>query len=148
MPIAAQPPPRRTPRAGGRGPQAVRVVLAAALVLGAGGARLAEASQADPAALEAELKALRAQIVDIIGPASCANLVHCRLLPLGVRPCGGPDEYLAYGSIRTDRTRLENLAVEYGLVQEDLHRARGTAGPCVMLPAPRLLCVDNRCRTE
>jgi hypothetical protein len=106
------------------------------------------ASAADTAAMEAEIKALRAEIVQQIGHAPCANLVHCRLLPIGVRPCGGPDEYLAYSSITGDKTQLENKAFEYGLLQEDLHRARGTVGPCVMLPEPRLVCVDNRCRTE
>ena len=122
---------------------ALRVGLAAVYALGAGGAMAA-----DTALIEAELQALRAQIVKTIGTASCANLVHCRLLPLGTRPCGGPDEYLAYSSNRTDKTQLENLALGYALLQEDLHRARSPIGPCVMLPAPRLLCLDNRCRAE
>jgi len=117
--------------------------LAALFVLAAGCA-----AAADSVAIEAEMKALRVRIVTAIGEASCANLVHCRLLPLGERPCGGPDEYLAYSSIRGDKTHLENMAFEYGLLQEDLHRARGTIGTCVMLPAPRLICLDNRCRVE
>ena len=121
----------------------LRTGVAAVFALAVGGA-----TAADTAAIEAELQTLRAQIVTTIGTASCANLVHCRLLPLGTRPCGGPDEYLAYSSIRTDKTQLENLAVEYGLLQEDLLRARGAIGTCVMLTAPRLLCIDNRCRIE
>jgi hypothetical protein len=122
-----------------------RGMLAALLGAAAG---CAAAAEADTAALEAEMKALRAEIVKEIGNAPCANLVHCRLLALGVRPCGGPDEYLAYSSVTGDKTRLENKALEYGLLQEDLHRARGTVGACVMLPLPRLVCLDNRCRTE
>lgn len=121
---------------------ALRVGLAVLLALDAGCACAAE-----PASIEAEMKALRADIVNTIGAAPCANLVHCRLLPLGVRPCGGPDEYLAYSSIMGDPTQLENKAVEYALLQEDLHRAKGTVGACVMLPQPRLICLDNRCRT-
>jgi hypothetical protein len=121
-----------------------RAPLVALLAAAAAGC----ASAAETAAMEAEIKALRAEIGKEIGNAPCANLVHCRLLPIGVRPCGGPDEYLAYSSITGDRTQLENKAFEYGLLQEDLHRARGTVGTCVMLPEPRLVCVDNRCRTE
>src|SRR5512134_323427 len=113
-----------------------------------GGAAAGCAGAADTASLEQELAALRAGIVKEIGNAPCANLVHCRLLAIGARPCGGPDEYLAYSSITGDKTQLENKAFEYGLLQEDLHRARGTVGPCVMLLEPRLVCVDNRCRTD
>ncbi len=95
---------------------------------------------------EAQLKALRAQIVEMIGDASCVNLVHCRLLALGTRPCGGADEYLAYSSHMANRTALENKALEYTLIQEDLQQARNVAGVCVVLPQPRLACVDRRCR--
>jgi hypothetical protein len=125
-----------------------RGLLAALLVVCLGAAGAGCAAAADPAALEAEMQALRAEIVKEIGNAPCANLVHCRLLALGVRPCGGPDEYLAYSSVTGDKTQLENKALEYALLQEDLHRARGTVGTCVMLPLPRLVCLDNRCRAE
>jgi len=99
-----------------------------------------------PGGDEAQLKVLRAEIVEMIGDASCVNLVHCRLLALGTRPCGGPDEYLAYSSHIADRAALENKALEYALIQEDVQRAKSIAGICVVLPQPRLACVDRRCR--
>ena len=99
-----------------------------------------------PGSDEAQLKALRAQIVEMIGEASCVNLVHCRLLALGTRPCGGADEYLAYSSHTANKTVLENKALEYELIQEDVQRAKGAIGTCVVLPQPRLACVDRRCR--
>ena len=99
-----------------------------------------------PSADEAQLKALRAQIIEMIGDASCVNLVHCRLLALGTRPCGGADEYLAYSSHTANRPALENKALEYALIQEDVQRAKSIAGICVVLPQPRLACIDRRCR--
>jgi hypothetical protein len=99
-----------------------------------------------PASDEAQLKALRAQIIEMIGDAPCVNLVHCRLLALGTRPCGGADEYLAYSSHTPNKTALENKALEYELIQEDVQRAKGVAGICIVLPQPRLACVDRRCR--
>ena len=99
-----------------------------------------------PSADEAQLKALRAQIIEMIGDASCVNLVHCRLLALGTRPCGGADEYLAYSSHMANRPALENKALEYALIQEDVQRANSIAGICVVLPQPRLACIDRRCR--
>ena len=99
-----------------------------------------------PSGDEAQLEALRAQIIEMIGDASCVNLVHCRLLALGTRPCGGPDEYLAYSSHIANRAALENKALEYALIQEDVQRAKSIAGVCVALPQPRLACIDRRCR--
>jgi len=99
-----------------------------------------------PSPDEAQLKALRVQIFDMIGDASCVNLVHCRLLALGARPCGGPDEYLAYSSHMANRTALENKALEYALLQEDMQQGKSMVGVCVVLPQPRLACVDRRCR--
>jgi hypothetical protein len=97
---------------------------------------------------EAELAKVRAEIVKMIGNAPCANLVHCRVLALGARPCGGPDEYLAYSHILMEKDRLENMAADYTLIQEELQRAAGRVGVCTVLPAPRLACVDGRCRID
>ena len=44
------------------------------------------------------------------------------------------------------KLRNENKALEYTLIQEDVQRARSVAGACVVLPEPRLVCVDRRCR--
>jgi len=117
-------------------------VLVCCMLLGA--AAVSAQSTGD----EAQLQALRAEILKMIGQAPCANLVHCRVLPLGVRPCGGPDEYLAYNGVLTDRAALENKALDYALIQEDLLRAKSVAGPCVVLPEPRLSCREGRCRVD
>jgi hypothetical protein len=95
-----------------------------------------------------ELAALHAEILTLIGPATCANLVHCRALALGTRPCGGPAEYLAYSSFSNNRDLLEAKAFEYNLLYEDIQQKEKAAGACVMLPAPRLQCIDRHCRVE
>ncbi len=122
----------------------LRAVVACAAVPLALGRALAWGPQ--PGGDEAQLEALRAEIVKTIGDAPCVNVVHCRLLALGTRPCGGPDEYLAYSSHTADRATLENKALDYALVQEDVQRARSVAGICVVVPEPRLACIDRRCR--
>jgi hypothetical protein len=96
----------------------------------------------------AELEALHAEIVQLIGAATCANLVHCRALALGTRPCGGPAEYLAYSSFHNDREQLETKVFEYTLLYEEIQRKQTVAGPCVVLPAPRLQCINRHCRIE
>jgi hypothetical protein len=97
---------------------------------------------------QAELEGLRAEILKLIGPATCSNLVHCRALALGWRPCGGPAEYLPYSSFNNNRDALEAKAFEYTLLHEEILRKRQAMGPCEILPPPRLQCVDRHCRIE
>jgi hypothetical protein len=95
---------------------------------------------------EAALARLRGEIVTLIGEAPCANLVHCRALALGWKPCGGPSEYLAYGTVGGRGDLIEAKAMEYSILYEDVQRARAPVGVCTVLPTPRVSCVDNRCR--
>ena len=93
---------------------------------------------------EVELEKLHREIVTLIGQPRCVNVVHCRVLPLGSRPCGGPAEYLAYAS-SVNRELLESKAYEYSFLQEEVNRGRAAAGVCQALAAPRVDCVDGRC---
>lgn len=95
-----------------------------------------------------QLAALRAEIVQLIGPATCANLVHCRAVALGTRPCGGPAEYLPYSSFGTNRELVEAKAFEYTLLYEEMQGRDQPVGACVVLPEPRLQCVNRHCRIE
>ena len=94
---------------------------------------------------EEALEKLHQQIVSLIGEPRCENIVHCRVLPVGSRPCGGPAEYLAYSSIAGKREILEAKAYEYGFLQEEVNRARGASGTCDVLAEPRVACVNGRC---
>jgi hypothetical protein len=94
---------------------------------------------------EEALEKLHQQIVALIGEPRCENIVHCRVLPVGSRPCGGPAEYLAYSSIAGKREILEAKAYEYGFLQEEVNRAHGASGTCDVLAPPRVACVNGRC---
>jgi hypothetical protein len=105
---------------------------------------------ADQAGDEAQLKALHAEIVQIIGAAPCINLVHCRVVALGTRPCGGAAEYLAYSNLagQGKREAVEAKAYEYTFLYEDLQGASKQVGTCEVLRQPRPACVDGRCRID
>ena len=90
---------------------------------------------------------LRGEIMGLIGDASCRNVVNCRVVGLGARPCGGPDEYVAYSIWKTTSDQFRNLISEYNLIAEDLALARGEAGTCEVLPEPAADCVNDRCVT-
>ncbi|HYJ20169.1 MAG TPA: hypothetical protein VEW72_13445 [Burkholderiales bacterium] len=93
----------------------------------------------------AELLKLRAEITELIGPARCMNLVQCRIAGIGVNACGGPDGYVVYSWMSTDKAALETKIAEYNFLQEDLEKNRRSAGACVTPPEPVAACVNGRC---
>jgi hypothetical protein len=89
---------------------------------------------------------LRAEITRLVGDAPCSNVVNCRVIGLGARPCGGPEEYVAY-STWTQRDAIEGKGLEYSFLREELLTQREQAGACVVLPEPQVACVNRRCVT-
>jgi hypothetical protein len=92
-----------------------------------------------------KLAALRAEITALIGPATCANLVNCRIAALGIDPCGGPLEHVAYSWLSTEKIALETKIAEYNFVQEDAQKKSPAVGACVTKPEPVATCVNRRC---
>jgi hypothetical protein len=116
------------------------------LMLSLGGLLMPSLAAASaPSSDEEALVTLHQQIIDLIGEPRCENIVHCRLLALGSRPCGGAAEYLAYSSIVGRRDVLEAKAYEYDFLQEEVNRARAVSGTCEVLTQPRVACVNGRC---
>lgn len=107
-------------------------------------AMAAGASESD----EAAMRRVRSEIAAMIAPGLCRNLVHCRLLPLGLSPCGGPTQYLAYSSGLGDPAALETKAAEYAFLEEEVRNKKSSADKCVPLPAYQAVCIDNRCRAQ
>ncbi len=91
------------------------------------------------------LARLREEITVLIGPATCANLVNCRVAALGTDACGGPLEYVAYSWLSTEKAALETKIAEYNFVQEDEQKKSPAAGACVTKPEPVAACVNRRC---
>ena len=92
-----------------------------------------------------KLARLREEITTLIGPATCANLVNCRVAALGIDACGGPLEYVAYSWLSTEKAALETKIAEYNFEQEDAQKKSPAAGACVTKPEPVAVCVNRRC---
>ena len=93
----------------------------------------------------AKLARLREEITALIGPATCASLVNCRVAALGIDACDGPLEYIAYSWLSTEKEALETKIAEYNFAQEDAQKKSPVAGACVTKPEPVAACVNRRC---
>jgi hypothetical protein len=88
---------------------------------------------------------LRERIAAMTTSARCNNIVNCRVIGLGARPCGGPEEYIAYSIWDTKIDEIGSLAAEYEFLKEEISIDAGEVGSCEVLPKPDVNCVHARC---
>lgn len=118
------------------------VVALACAIFAAG---IVQADDNADAALATELPKLRKQIVQLIGMPRCGNLVNCRIVELGSRPCGGPAEYMTFNTFSADQAAIETKVSEYNFAYDEWLATRPSGGACVKLPRPVAACVNGRC---
>jgi hypothetical protein len=93
-----------------------------------------------------EVLRLRKEIGALVGPATCSNLVNCRVAALGVNACGsGATEYLAYSWLSTDKAAIETKLAEYDFALEDAQKFGAAPRVCIKGPEPVAACVNRRC---
>lgn len=90
---------------------------------------------------------LRERITVMIDGARCNNIVNCRVLGLGSRPCGGREEYVAFSIWDTQVDEIRSLAAEYNFLREEVVAASGKVGTCNVLTKSAVNCVNARCVT-
>jgi hypothetical protein len=88
---------------------------------------------------------MRREIVDLIGTPYCGGDGECRAIGLGVKPCGGPSEYLVYSTSTVDRLELLRLVSKYNVFNYGINRRYNLASDCMVVTPPAVGCVDGVC---
>lgn len=102
----------------------------------------AQAASAGASGQTGTLARIRALAAD----ASCTGDAECRSLPLGARPCGGPDGYLAFSVIHASETELRALAQAYADERRKANSESGLVSTCLFQPDPGAVCKAGQCR--
>ncbi len=89
--------------------------------------------------------ALRQQLTDQIGDARCTDDTQCRTLPLGAKPCGGPEGWLAWSTLQTQEEALASLGRQYAEARRAEAQKQGLLSNCMVQVDPGAQCVANRC---
>lgn len=97
---------------------------------------------------QVELDELRADIDAVIGTAEAGSVEQCESIALGVKPCGGPSEYLVFSTEMTDSQVLKALVDRYNECDRSRNDRLGLASGCDMVEAPTLVLKGNRCETN
>ena len=106
-------------------------------------ARSAEAAEAQTA-LRAE-QDLLARIRAEVGSAACSRDDQCHSLPIGAKPCGGPEAWLPWSSVNARADQLQAWAAELAELQRARNERSGIASNCRYNPDPGALCRQGRC---
>lgn len=94
----------------------------------------------------ADSTATVAEIRRLVGAARCSNSAQCRTLPVGARPCGGPDFYLPWSSPHPDEARLLALAQRSRSERKAEAERSGELSTCQHRADPGAVCVAGVCQ--
>jgi hypothetical protein len=130
-----------TPSAGALQVLSSSIVWGAALALGCRAAPPPPPELPEPP----DRAARSAQVLSLIGELRCERVEHCRALPLGAKPCGGPWRYVVFSTLTTDSARLATAAAEYSELEAEQNRRTDAVSDCRFVAAPSLSCSQGYC---
>ena len=76
----------------------------------------------------------------------CTAVAGCAVLPLGERPCGGPEEYVVYCARATDVPALERKAAALARAERAYNAKHEIMSTCEYRVAPVPLLVGGSCQ--
>ncbi|WP_421763524.1 hypothetical protein [Ekhidna sp.] len=91
----------------------------------------------------AEMNQVYSQIEDLV-VLSCTSSSQCIASPLGVKPCGGPSQYIVH-STATDQVRLNALINTYNKLNEQYNTVSGIGSDCSVENPPAVSCISGAC---
>lgn len=93
-----------------------------------------------------ELLAQKKQrIQNYINSFPCSAAVGCSSIAFGVKPCGGPWEYLVYSN-NVNTTQLQQMVAEYNALNLEYNTLNGIFSDCMYVSKPANVgCVNGAC---
>lgn len=87
----------------------------------------------------------KVKIQNYINSFLCSASAGCSFIALGVKPCGGPWEYLVYSNNVND-TQLQQMVSEYNALNTEFNTVTGAGSDCMFVSPPaKIGCVNGSC---
>ncbi|SEA26149.1 hypothetical protein [Alkalimonas amylolytica] len=100
------------------------------------------------AQLQVNLRQLERRMDQLTEDKSCQQDQHCKVLAKGVRPCGGPEQFLTYSVLTTDETMLLHTSEQFSQLRQRQHQRLGTVSTCELLLEPVASCQQQSCTLQ
>jgi len=88
------------------------------------------------------------EIDELVGNAEADSIEQCAIMPIGVKPAGGPWGYLVYSTKDTDRTDLEDLVNDYNELDAERNDESDAFSTADFATEPSLKIQDGSCIGE
>lgn len=97
------------------------------------------------AQLQLDTRQLQLRLERLTENKECQQDNQCKVIGVGARPCGGPDQYLIYSTLHTDEKMLSYTNDRYQKLKKQQNEKLGMMSTCQMLTPPVSACVAQKC---
>jgi len=97
------------------------------------------------AQLQLDTRQLQLRLERLTENKECQQDNQCKVIGVGARPCGGPDQYLLYSTLHTDEKMLSYTNDRYQKLKKQQNEKLGLMSICQMLMPPVSACIENKC---
>jgi hypothetical protein len=97
------------------------------------------------AQLQLDTRQLQLRLERLTENKQCDNDNQCKVIGVGSRPCGGPEQYLLYSTLHTDEKMLSYTNERYQKLKKQQNEKLGLMSTCQMLMPPVSACVQKKC---
>lgn len=97
---------------------------------------------------ELTIKEVAKQIHNEVGNAEAESATQCEMIPIGVKPAGGPWGYLVFSSQVSDRELVEKLVEQYNELDAERNRDGGLMSSADYATEPKLVLDNGVCKGD
>lgn len=94
------------------------------------------------------IKEVAKMIHDEVGSARAETVDHCDIIPIGVKPAGGPWGYLVFSAEISDREYIEKLVEQYNKLDAERNRDNGLMSSADYATEPSLILTNGACKGD
>ncbi len=115
-----------------------KLLIAALLVLLLGSCSDAEIENMD-------MQELLIAIDKEVGTPYASSIDSCKVMPIGSKPCGGPNAYVVYSNQVSSTPRLEIMVERFTKLQHEDNIRRGLGSDCAYIGPPEVVLDKGVC---
>jgi len=99
------------------------------------------------AQLQVDTRQVHSHLLRLTQDKRCEVANDCKVLAIGHRSCGGPEQYLVYSKRYVDENLLKITNDRYSDLKKEQQVRIGMFSTCQILPEPTVTCQRNQCVT-
>ncbi len=97
------------------------------------------------AQLQVDTRQLYQRMVKLTEDKQCQQDTDCKVLAVGQRACGGPEQFMPYSVVQTDQKLLQYTQERYSKLKREQQQRLGMVSTCQVLAEPTPACQANQC---